>query len=250
MIARSFFTTIAGLIGLFLIWHIGVTISDVPHYILPAPIDVAKKLWQERVSLAHHAGITLIEIIVGMILGVLVGGITAIGMTVLPPLRRILYPAIIASQALPVFALAPMLVMWLGYGMTSKIAMTVLILYFPVCATLYHGLRRANPDWQDLAFVMNAHPLHRLMVLDIPAALPVLTSGLKIAAATAPIGAVIGEWVGSSGGLGYLMLNANARMKIDLMFAALLVLAMMAVLLFALISVFSNFLTRWDPQKE
>ena len=245
-----FLSMIGALISLFAIWHIGVKLSGVPRYILPAPIDVLETLWRERAALAHHAGITLTEIVAGMGIGVILGGFTAIIMTMMPPLRRVLYPAIIASQAIPVFALAPMLVLWLGYGMASKIAMTVLILYFPVCATLYDGLRRANPDWQDLAHIMNARPLHRLMVLDIPAALPVLASGLKIAAATAPIGAVIGEWVGSSGGLGSLMLNANARMKIDLMFAALLVLAIMAVMLFSLCAAWGNFLTRWDPQKE
>jgi putative hydroxymethylpyrimidine transport system permease protein len=141
-------------------------------------------------------------------------------------------PVVVASQAIPVFALAPLLVLWLGYGPASKIAMAVLIIYFPVTAAFLDGLRRTDPAWLDLAAVMGARGWAVLRWIRIPAALPALGSGLRMAAAVAPIGAVIGEWVGSSAGLGYLMLQANARLKIDLMFAALALLAAMGLLLF------------------
>ena len=138
-------------------------------------------------------------------------------------------PLLVVSQALPVFALAPLLVLWLGYGMASKVAMAVLIIYFPVTAAFFDGLRRTEPGWLELARTMNATRWASCGTSGCPAALPALASGLRVAAAVAPIGAVVGEWVGSSAGLGYLMLHANARMQVDLMFAALLVLAGMAL---------------------
>jgi len=239
---------IIGIAALVLLWEIVVRLTAVPRYILPGPKAVFTCLWQERFFLLEHGWITAQETIIGMILGVIMGGITAMLMVALPPLRRVIYPAMIISQALPVFALAPLLVLWLGYGIASKIAMTVLILYFPVCATLYHGLRSINPEWRMLADTMNAKPFYRFWYLDLPAALPVFAAGLNIAAATAPIGAIIGEWVGASGGLGYVMLQSNARMKTELMFAALLVLAMLALALFGGAALTGRYLTRWHNQ--
>ena len=133
---------------------------------------------------------------------------------------------------MPVFALAPLLVLWLGYGLASKVAMATLIIYFPVTAAFYDGLKRTDPGWLDLARTMGGSRLAVLRVIRVPAALPALASGLRVATAVAPIGAVVGEWVGSSAGLGHLMLHANARLQIDLMFAALFVLAVFAVLLY------------------
>ncbi len=130
-------------------------------------------------------------------------------------------PLLVISQAIPVFALAPILVLWLGYGMASKIAMAVLIIFFPVASSFYHGLRRTEPDLLELARVMDAGTYGVMRFIVIPSAIPSFAAGLRVAAAVAPIGAIVGEWVGSSAGLGYYMLHANARMQIDNMFAAL-----------------------------
>ena len=148
------------------------------------------------------------------------------------------------------FALAPILVLWLGYGMASKVAMAVLIIYFPVTATFYDGLRRTDPGWLDLAATMGASRRAALLRIQVPAALPAFASGLRVAAAAAPIGAVVGEWVGSSAGLGYLMLHANGRMQIDLMFAALLTLAVIALALYALVDRALRLLLPWLPDAE
>ena len=140
------------------------------------------------------------------------------------------------SQAIPVFALAPILALWLGYGMVSKVAMATLIIYFPVTAAFFDGLRRTEPGWLDLARTMGAGGFATYSQIRIPAALPALSSGLRVATSVAPIGAVVGEWVGGArGGLGYLMLHANARLQIDVMFAALLVLAVFAVTLYVVV---------------
>jgi putative hydroxymethylpyrimidine transport system permease protein len=123
-------------------------------------------------------------------------------------------------------------VLWFGYGMASKVAMAVLIIFFPVTASFFDGLRRTDPGWLDLGRTMNGTALTILRRIRLPAALPAFASGLRVATAVAPIGAVVGEWVGSSAGLGYLMLHANGRMQIDLMFAALLTLSLFAVALY------------------
>jgi putative hydroxymethylpyrimidine transport system permease protein len=145
-------------------------------------------------------------------------------------------PLLVVSQAIPVFAIAPLLVLWFGYGIASKVAMAALIIFFPVAANFLDGLRRTEPGWLDLARTMTVGrpgaALRILWHIRVPAALPALASGLRVAAAVAPIGAVVGEWVGSSAGLGFLMLHANARLQIDLMFAALLTLALFALVLY------------------
>ncbi len=162
-------------------------------------------------------------------------------------------PLLVISQAVPVFALAPLLVLWLGYGLWSKVAMAVLIIFFPVTTAFLDGLRRTEPGMLDLASIMSAtlSPFRRTVSLmlhvRIPAALPALASGLRVATGVAPIGAVVGEWVGSSAGLGYLMLHANGRMQIDLLFAALLVLALFSVLLWLSVDALLRRALPWQP---
>jgi len=169
-------------------------------------------------------------------------------MALLPPLQPWLLPILVLGQTIPVFALAPLLVLWFGYGIASKVVMAILIIYFPVTAALFDGLRRTEPGWLDLARTMGATRARILLRLRLPAALPAFGSGLRIATAVAPIGAVVGEWVGSSRGLGYLMLHANARLQVDLMFAALFVLMAMALALYVLVDRALVRLMPWAPQ--
>jgi putative hydroxymethylpyrimidine transport system permease protein len=155
----------------------------------------------------------------------------------------------LASQAIPTFAIAPLLVLWFGYGMASKIVMTVIVIFFSVASAFYDGLRRADPAWLDLAETMNARPWRALWFLRVPAALPQLATGIRVAAVFAPIGAIIGEWVGASRGLGYLMLQANARMQVDMLFAALLILALFAVGLYAVVDWALRRAMPWDADR-
>lgn len=222
-------------LGLLLAWQLLVLASGVPPYILPAPLAVGASWVGAIPLLLHHAGITLTEMLLGFAFGTLLGMASAMLLAFRAALRPWLLPLLVASQAVPVFALAPILVLWLGYGLASKVAMATLIIFFPVTATFYDGLRRTEPGWLDLAKTMNARPWAVLWRIRVPSALPALASGLRTAAAVVPIGAVVGEWVGSSGGLGYLMLQANARMKVDLMFAALATLMVMALVLYFLL---------------
>ena len=223
-------TVICGV--LVLIWQAVVWLAATPHYILPGPARVGATWWEHAGLILGHAQTTLLEIALGLVLGTLLGVVSALVLTYVRPARLWLLPVLVASQAVPVFALAPILVLWLGYGIASKVAMATLIIYFPVAANFFDGLRRTEPGWLDLARAMGASPWAALWRIRVPAALPALASGLRVAAAVAPIGAVVGEWVGSSAGLGFLMLHANGRMQIDLMFAALLTLAVFAVAIY------------------
>ena len=245
MNAANWIRPLVILAGLLLLWQAIVLLTAVPHYILPAPPAVLAALQANLALIAGHAGVTLVEILAGFAIGVAFGGASALTMILFRPARRWLLPVLVVSQAVPVFALAPILTLWLGYGLESKIAMAVLIIYFPVTAAFHDGLRRVEPGWIDLCRVMNAPRRAELRRVRVPAALPSLGSGLRVAAAVAPIGAVVGEWVGSSAGLGYLMLHANARVQADLMFAALFVLAVLGCAFFFFIDFAAARMTPW-----
>lgn len=219
-------------IGLLAFWQLIVWLTSVPKFILPSPILVLQTLWWRADLIMNHAGTTLLEIVLGMLLGCASGFLCALLLQWLKPLRIWLLPILVVSQAIPVFALAPILMVWLGYGITSKVVMASLIIFFPVTSACYDGLRNTPSSWLDLAKTMQASAWQQLWYIQLPAALPSLGSGLRVAASVAPIGAIVGEWVGSSAGLGYLMLQANARMQVDLMFACLFVLAVMALMLY------------------
>lgn len=225
----------SALLGLAL-WQGVVWFADLPRFILPGPGLVAKTIVASRALLAEHAVITISEVLIGLVLGAFLGGISAIALAASPMARALVKPMLVFSQAIPVFALAPILTLWLGYGLGSKIAMALIIIYFPVTSSFLDALLRTNSDWLGLARVMGGSPARIMWHIRIPAALPGFATGLRLAAVYAPIGAIIGEWVGASKGLGYLMLLANGRAKTDLMFAALIVLAVFTILLHAAVS--------------
>ncbi len=235
-------------LGLLLAWQLVVWASGAPPFILPGPLAVARALAARLTLILEHAAITAVEIVLGLIIGALLGSLSGLLLAAFRTARRWLLPLLVISQALPVFALAPLLVLWLGYGLASKVAMAVLIIYFPVTAAFFDGLRRTDPGWLELARVMNAGRHAVLWHIRVPAALPALASGLRVATSVAPIGAVVGEWVGSSAGLGFLMLHANARMQADLLFAALVVLAAMAVGLYFAVDRLLSRLVFWEPR--
>ncbi len=221
---------------LILAWQTIVWVTQAEPYILPGPTAVLVSWLSHYDLILDHTQTTATEIVVGLAVGTLLGVMSAIAIAQVRSVRRWLLPVLVISQAIPVFAIAPLLVLWLGYGMISKIAMASLIIYFPVTVAFLDGLRRTEAGLLDLAATMTAGVTNRqwavLFYIRMPAALPALGSGVRVAAAVAPIGAVVGEWVGSSSGLGYLMLHANARVQVDLMFAALATLAVLALSLY------------------
>jgi putative hydroxymethylpyrimidine transport system permease protein len=226
------------------LWQGVVWLTTVPAFILPGPVRVAEALLRHHELILAHAAVTVAEVLIGIALGSLLGAVTALQLMISPLALRLVLPLLVFSQAVPVFALAPILTLWLGYGLGSKIAMAVLIIYFPVASSFLDGLRFTDPALTEMARSFGASGRQLLFRIRLPAALPSFGSGLRLAAVYAPIGAVIGEWVGASQGLGYLMLLANGRAKTDLMFAALLVLALFTLLLHKAVARLADHLTR------
>jgi len=226
------------------VWQLLVIITGVPSFILPPPLKVAKAMWFYHALIAENAWVTTQEVLLGMVIGSALGILTALHLATSKSARAILRPILVFSQAVPVFALAPILVLWFGYGIWSKIVMAVLIIYFPVTSAFFDGLMKTPAGYLDLAKTMSASGTRTLWHIRFKSALPSLGSGLRLAAVYAPIGAVIGEWVGASKGLGYLMLLANGRVKTDLMFAALIVLAILTVCLHLVVDILARKLAK------
>jgi putative hydroxymethylpyrimidine transport system permease protein len=229
--------------GVLVFWQALVWATAVPSFILPGPLRVAGTLLAEHRLILGHAAVTAAEVLIGILLGTLLGAVTALLLMLSRRALRLVLPVLVFSQAVPVFALAPLLTLWLGYGLSSKVAMAVLIIYFPVTSSFLDGLRHSDAVLVEMARSFGATPRQLLFRVRLPSALPSFASGLRLAAVYAPIGAVIGEWVGASQGLGYLMLLANGRAKIDLMFAALAVLALFTLLLRAAVDRLADYLT-------
>ncbi|HCP00712.1 MAG: ABC transporter permease [Alphaproteobacteria bacterium] len=246
----SFLRPIIVLGGLLAIWQTAVSAFEIAPFILPGPLSVISVAFERTDIIARHALVTLSEILLGLLFGTLFGSASALVMAYFRGARAWVLPVLVVSQAVPVFALAPVLVLWFGYGMAPKVAMATLIIYFPVTAAFYDGLRRTEVGWIDLARTMGASKAAILYHIRLPAALPAFSSGLRVAAAVAPIGAVVGEWVGSSAGLGYYMLLMNGRVQTAAMFAALFVLALMAVAIYFVIDRILRRLIDWQNELD
>jgi putative hydroxymethylpyrimidine transport system permease protein len=228
-----------------LAWEAICRWGGIPDFILPPPTRIFTVAVADAGLLLPHAGITLMEILGGIALALGVALPLAAGMHARPVLEKALAPFLIASQAVPVFALAPLLVVWLGYGLASKVLMAGVIIFFPITVSLLEGFKSCDRNYRVLFELMGASQWQALRKLYWPWALPYFFAGLKVGVSVATIGAVIGEWVGAQQGLGYLMIQANARLKVDLVFAAILWLSMMGVGLWALVGMIEKRCLWW-----
>ncbi len=233
---------------LVLIWQAVIVVFAPPAYLLPAPLAVFAALRDRPDLWRVDAVTTLTETIVGLAIGTAVGAALALLMSFIPLTRRVLLPTMIVSQAIPVFAIAPILALWFGFGVTSKVVMATIAIFFPVASAFADGLTRADPGLVDLAQLYGARRWQEVSVIRIPGALPSLITGVRLAAVYAPVGALIGEWVGSTSGLGYAMLFANARSETAVVFAALILIVAMSVLLRAAVDLVTANLAPWAPE--
>ncbi|SFU12086.1 putative hydroxymethylpyrimidine transport system permease protein [Pseudovibrio denitrificans] len=251
MLKRAFIRILRSLFGILLfvaIWEIVVRIGEFPPFLLPGPAAVFTAFLNQGAFLLHHAGITAYETVLGFLFGVSAGASLAILLSMSRRVRLFLLPPIAATQSLPVFAIAPLLVLWFGFGLASKVVMAVIVIFFSVTSTFFDGLRRTDQSLLDLGKLHGLNRWQMLRYIRIPAALPSLASGMRIAAVFAPIGAVVGEWVGAKGGLAFIMLQSNARMQTATMFAALILLAVMVLSLRAVVEFATSRMIYW--QKE
>ena len=231
-------------------WEGAVRLFDTPHYILPAPSRIGAAFFSHFPSLLHHAAVTLAEIVLGLVLGGLGGFGLAVAIFYSPVLERAVYPLIIASQMIPIFAIAPLLIVWMGYGLWPKATVAALIGFFPIVVNASDGLRASNEESVELFRSLGATRWQVFRKLRLPASLPTLFAGLKVAVTLSVVGATIGEWVGAHRGLGYLMLQSNALLRVDLVFAAILMLTVLGLLLFGGLRIIERRVLRWRGSPE
>jgi NitT/TauT family transport system permease protein len=230
------------------VWEIAVRVGDYPAFILPTPERVARKFLDVIAdgSLARHMAVTLLEISGGLGLGFLIA--TALGYVLAKslPIERALSPYLVASQAVPIVAIAPLLVIWFGGGIASKVLVCALIVFFPILINTIAGLRGVSPDLHDLMRTLEATRWQTFLKLEAPAALPVLLAGLKIGATLSVIGAVVGEFAGAKAGLGVLISIADGQYDTARMFVGVFALIALALALYGAVSLIERVALRWN----
>jgi ABC-type nitrate/sulfonate/bicarbonate transport system permease component len=214
-------------------------------FLVPSPSEIASSLWENRSLLAENAWVTLREVLVGFLFAVVVGLGFAVVMHLSETLRRASYPLLIASQTIPVIAIAPILVVWLGFGIWPKLAIVTLVCFFPITINTLDGLRATEPDAIKLMRTLDASRWQILWRVEAPGALPYAFSGARIAAVFTTIGALFGEWVGSDSGLGHQILLDNAQLETARVFAAFVVLSVIALALFGAIALAERRIVTW-----
>jgi len=233
------------IILILVIWEAACRGFDLPDFILPMPSRIISVAVFQAPMLLPHAATTAMEVLVGILLSLMVAVPLAMIMFARPAVENAIAPFLVASQAVPVFAIAPLLVIWLGYGIASKVLMAAVIIFFPITVSLLEGFKSCDSEFRILFQLMGAGFWKTMRLLYWPWALPHFFAGLKVGVSVATIGAVIGEWVGAQQGLGYLMIQANARLKVDLVFAAILWLSVMGVSLWVFVGYLEKRVIRW-----
>lgn len=228
-----------------LLWQLVCCAGLIPAYMLPSPADVLHALWSERMILLENAQTTLLEAFWGLSLGVLLGFVSAAVMDAVPVLRRSVYPILVFTQTVPTVAIAPLLVLWFGYGLLPKVILIVITTYFPVAVGLLDGFGCADPDAVGLLRSMGAGKWQIFRYLKFPGALPQLFSGLRIAAAYCVVGAVISEWLGGFAGLGVYMTRVKKAFAFDKMFAVIFLISAVSLALMALADLLGRLCMPW-----
>lgn len=241
----AFAPALALLVVLVLGWEIVVRALEVPVYLVPAPSQVARAAYEVRGSLPGHLRTTLLEAVTGLLLASLAGVVLAAGMASLPSLRRVLYPLLVVSQNVPLVVIAPLIVLWFGFGVAPKVLVVALVCFFPIAVNTVEGLLSADAGMTDLVRSMGGGRVAELRLVRLPSALPAFFSGLKISATYAVLGAVIGEWVGASSGLGLFITRAQASFRTDRVFVAVVVIAGVSIALFAAAELLARLMLPW-----
>jgi ABC-type nitrate/sulfonate/bicarbonate transport system permease component len=231
--------------AILLVWQVAATVLQVPRWLLPSPVDIAEAVVTSSELLLGHSWVTFQEVTIGFILSLIAGVTLAVAIAYSKTLERAIYPFVIASQTIPVVAIAPILLIWFGYGLLPKVMVVALICFFPICVNMVDGLRSVDPELVSLMRTFGSTRWQIFAKAQFPASLPFLLSGTKVAIAVSVIGAVMGEWVGASSGLGYFMVRSASQFQTARVFAAIVLLSAMGIALFALASLTERYLLPW-----
>lgn len=234
-------------IGLLLVgWEYTVKLKSIPEWILPGPVQIVRTLIDNAPLIAKHAQSTLIECLAGFAVAILFSFIVAFLMDEISLFRKAVYPLIVASQTIPIVSVAPLFIIWFGYGILPKIIVVVLVCFFPIAISLLSGLAAVDNDYLELFRSMQASKLKIFRMVKLPLAMPSFFSGLRISAAYSVMGAVIGEWLGAKQGLGTYMTLAQRSFQVDRVFAAILAVTLLSAALFALVSIIERIVIPWN----
>ena len=233
--------------GAVAVWQLIVLIGNYPAFILPAPGQVWTELLRALQTTAFwgHIGVTFSEVLIGLLIGAALALALGYALAKSTVLNSILSPLIVASQAVPIVAIAPLLAIWFGYGLAPKIVTSVLIVFFPILINVVAGLRSIEPNLRDLMRSLHATRRQMFVKLEIPAALPMILSGLKVGATLSVIGAIVGEFVNSDQGLGFLIKQGNGEYNTARTFVALIALMMMALAMYGGVAVLERKWLAW-----
>jgi ABC-type nitrate/sulfonate/bicarbonate transport system permease component len=233
------------LVALGLTWELAVRINNTPRWMLPPPSAIIESFQNDWRMLAYHTRATLVEVLLGFALALVAGILTGVAIDSSRIIERTVYPLLIASQTIPMVVLAPLFLIWFGYGLLPKVLITALVAYFPLAVNTVDGLRSGDRETLSMLRSMGASRWQRFRLAKVPAALPSVFSGARIAVAFCVIGAVFGELVGAKEGLGYLMERAASQFETARVFAAIFILAFMGVGLFAVVALLERLLLPW-----
>lgn len=240
----------AGALVLLVIWECAVRLNNLPLYILPSPIQIIKTLAATFPLLFMHIASTMQEALLGFVLAVITAFITAFILNYVSWLNRALYPLLIVSQTIPIITLAPLFLIWFGWGMLPKILVVILVCFFPIVINLLEGLNSVDPDLIDLFRSMGASRIAIFRMVKLPLALPSFFSGMKISASYSIMAAVIGEWLGAQQGLGYFMTIAQKSFRVDRVMAAVMVIAVLSLLVVKVIKMAEWLFIPWVHRQE
>jgi putative hydroxymethylpyrimidine transport system permease protein len=218
------------------LWEWVVRQGFIPAFILPSPSAIWASLVENReLLLGEHLPATLKEVLIGFMISVIGGVLLGVGMHFSRPLEKILYPFLVISQTVPLIAISPIFIMWFGYSIWSKIAVTILTAFFPIVVSTYDGLKSGGSEYRELLSTMGASRWTIFQKVQVPMALPAFLSGLKLSVVYCVVGATIGEWLGASEGLGYFSRRMSGNLKADAVFAAIFLLSLLGIVMFLLI---------------
>ena len=245
---KRYLPSVLFLAALLLLWQLGAGRMDAA-YILPTPIGILRKLWELREPLfAIHLPATMKVTGIGLVISFVLGIGLAILMDASPVVEQALYPIVIASQTIPTTAIAPLFVVWFGYGIWSKIVVTILMTFFPITITVFDGFKSVKREMEELLISYGATPKDIFIKLKLPTALPHFFSAIKMAIPLSVIGAAIGEWLGAQSGLGYFSRRMMTQLDGAGVFAPILLLSAVAMILVGIISLFENILIKWRKE--
>lgn len=242
---RKYGTSIALVLMLLMSWEIVARLYGKP-FILPSPIGILFRLWELREALFFsHLPSTFVVIVIGLTFSMIFGVGLSILMHRYDAVRKAFFPIVIASQTIPIIALAPIFVLWFGYSLWSKIVTTVLITFFPITVNTFDGLRSADPHLKELLLTMGANKKQVFYKVEVPSALPHFYSGLKVAVTLSVIGAAIGEWLGADSGLGYFSRRMMTQFDGAAVFAPIVLLSLLGIVLFVFVQLLEKYTLKW-----